>query len=228
MNTVGSTRVNYEHDFVIKVHSYSHKANVHSDNWLQPGQHSERSSALSQGPVLLPVHRLCRDTLTCTFFRDTQKWTTKALTLPGSACRTTLPSEYVETRRLENEGISVKMKLKSIRVLMAPNAGEYSVSTGPTHLTHPNTCSSKGGSHSSINVSNRRPQRTTTTCALRDPGLVTGALRCVQLTPPTTGTTHGLQTGRNSRLTIPKFLHKDVNGTISICSHHLWCRIKLY
>lgn len=124
MNTVGSTRVNYEHDFVIKVHSYSHKANVHSDNWLQPGQHSERSSARSQGPVLLPVHRLGRDTLTRTFFRHTQKWSTEALTLPGSAGRTTLPSENVETRRLENEGISAKMKLSSTCAGVAPNAGE--------------------------------------------------------------------------------------------------------
>lgn len=46
--------MNYEHDFVIKVYSYSHKANVHSDNWLQPGQHLETRSARGQSTVLCP------------------------------------------------------------------------------------------------------------------------------------------------------------------------------
>lgn len=220
MNTVWSMWMNYEHDFVIKVRSYSHKANVHSDNWLQPGQHSEIKSARSQSAVLTPVQEVCRYTLTCTFFIDNQKWSTKALTWlnnsPQWICGNAKTGKRGNTRQ--------NWTLIHPRDSDALNAVEESVSTGSTYPYK----------HYFINVSNRRHRRTTSTCMLRVTWLDTsGALRCIQLTPPTMGTiraTHGgkKRTGtsdwcRNSRLTIPEFLHKAVNATIS--SHNLWCRL---
>lgn len=137
MNTVWSMWMNYEHDFVIKVRSHSHKANVHSDNWLQPGQHSEIRSARSQSAVLTPVQEVCRDTLTRTFFIDNQKWSTKALTWlnnsPQWICGNAKTGKRGNTRQ--------NWTLIHPRDSDALNAVEESVSTGSTYI-HTNIISS--------------------------------------------------------------------------------------
>lgn len=130
MNTVWSMWMNYENDFVIKVRSYSHKANVHSDNWLQPGQQSEIRSARSQSAVLTPVQEVCRDTLTCTFFIDNQKWSTKALTWPNNS-----PQWICGNAKTGKRG-NTRQNWTWIhpRDSDALNAVEESVSTGSTSI----------------------------------------------------------------------------------------------